>query len=60
LSLVTSPVESSMNSIVTFETSASALPVSIYTLDGRQVSAFSKPGLYIVKQGNKKKKVLVK
>ena len=60
LALVTSPVETSLNSIVTFETSASALPVSIYTLDGRQVSAFSKSGLYIVKQGNKKKKVLVK
>jgi hypothetical protein len=60
LALVTSPVETVQNSIVTYETSASTLPVSIYTLDGRQVPALSKPGIYIIRQGNEKKKVLVK
>jgi len=57
---VTSPVESSLNSIATYDVSDASQPVTIYTLDGRKVSAYSKPGIFIVKQGNKKKKVLVK
>ena len=60
LALVTSPVETVLNSIATFEAPATSQPVSIYTLDGRKVSAFSKPGIYIIRQGNEKKKVLVK
>lgn len=60
LALTTSPVESALNSIATFEAPAASQPVSIYTLDGRKVSDFSKPGIYIIRQGNEKKKVLVK
>lgn len=38
----------------------SELPVEYYTLDGIRVNDASKPGLYIMRQGNKTTKVMVK
>ena len=58
IGLLTSPTESVVNSIQQMNTAS--LAADIYTLDGRRVENMSKPGIYIVRQGQNIRKVFVK
>jgi len=59
LGLTTSPVKTEVNG-VNLQTTGKNQPSFIFTPDGRKVQQMSKPGLYIIRQGNETKKVIVK
>ena len=56
--LLNTPVESVVNSINFSENNDTQ--TSIYTLDGRRVQNMTKPGFYIIHQGQEKRKVFIK
>ena len=59
LALVKSPEESQIiNGIL--QTENDTQQRSIFTLDGRRVQNMTKPGFYIIRQGQEKRKVFVK
>ena len=60
LGLTTSPVKTEEVDGINLQTTGKNLPSQIFTPDGRKVQQLSKPGLYIIRQGNDTKKVIVK
>ena len=59
LGLLKSPTETQENtSIMQVNTGSQA--VTIFTLDGRRVENMSQPGIYIIRQGQEKRKVFIK
>ena len=57
--LLDTPVESVANKIASYGMEDTAT-ISIFTLDGRRVQNMTKPGFYIIRQGQDKRKVFVK
>ena len=59
LALVKSPTESQTINGIT-QTHNESLQKVVYTLDGRRVQNMTKPGFYIIHQGQEKRKVFIK
>ena len=59
LGLLTSPTETQENTSI-MQVNGSSQAVTIYTLDGCRVENMSQPGIYIIRQGQEKRKVFIK
>ena len=59
LGLLKSPTETQENTSI-MQVNSGSQGLSIYTLDGRRVENMSQPGIYIIRQGQEKRKVFIK